>query len=99
MKYLLDTDHISILQRRSGPEFAVLSGSDQPRVSGRPGLLHQSASMSRFWAVMPISTGHGTAETRRGETLVATFRNSDRRPEQRSQLSRRPELFTALGDP
>ncbi len=25
MKYLLDTDHISILQRRSGPEFAVLS--------------------------------------------------------------------------
>ena len=25
MKYLLDTDHISILQRRSGPEFAILS--------------------------------------------------------------------------
>ncbi len=24
MKYLLDTDHISILQRRSGPEFANL---------------------------------------------------------------------------
>ena len=24
MKYLLDTDHISILQRRSGPEFAIL---------------------------------------------------------------------------
>ncbi|HYT95588.1 MAG TPA: hypothetical protein VEL76_43110 [Gemmataceae bacterium] len=26
MKYLLDTDHISILQRRAGPEFAALSG-------------------------------------------------------------------------
>ena len=25
MRYLLDTDHISILQRRSGPEFAILS--------------------------------------------------------------------------
>ncbi len=25
MKYLLDTDHISILQRESGPEFAALS--------------------------------------------------------------------------
>ena len=25
MKYLLDTDHISILQRESGPEFATLS--------------------------------------------------------------------------
>ena len=24
MKYLLDTDHISILQRRAGPEFAIL---------------------------------------------------------------------------
>lgn len=24
MKYLLDTDHISILQRRSGPEFPIL---------------------------------------------------------------------------
>lgn len=33
MRYLLDTDHISILQRRSGPEFAVLSAriSRQPR--------------------------------------------------------------------
>jgi tRNA(fMet)-specific endonuclease VapC len=29
LKYLLDTDHISILQRRSGPEFAIL----WPRVS------------------------------------------------------------------
>jgi tRNA(fMet)-specific endonuclease VapC len=25
VKYLLDTDHISFLQRRSGPEYAVLS--------------------------------------------------------------------------
>lgn len=25
MKYLLDTDHISFLQRRTGPEYAVLS--------------------------------------------------------------------------
>ena len=24
MRYLLDTDHISILQRRSGPEFGIL---------------------------------------------------------------------------
>jgi tRNA(fMet)-specific endonuclease VapC len=33
VRYLLDTDHISILQRRSGPEFAVLSTriSRQPR--------------------------------------------------------------------
>jgi tRNA(fMet)-specific endonuclease VapC len=26
VKYLLDTDHISFLQRRSGPEYAALSG-------------------------------------------------------------------------
>jgi tRNA(fMet)-specific endonuclease VapC len=34
VKYLLDTDHISILQRRSGPEFAVLSAriSQESRV-------------------------------------------------------------------
>lgn len=32
MKYLLDTDHISVLQRRSGPEFAKLSA----RVSREP---------------------------------------------------------------
>ncbi len=30
MKYLLDTDHISILQRQSGREFAILSA----RISG-----------------------------------------------------------------
>jgi len=33
VKYLLDTDHISILQRRTGPEFAILWGriSREPR--------------------------------------------------------------------
>ena len=34
MKYLLDTDHISILQRQTGPDFARLSArvSREPRI-------------------------------------------------------------------
>lgn len=33
MKYLLDTDHISILQRRTGPEYAILAARVAPHAA------------------------------------------------------------------
>ena len=50
MKYLLDTDHISILQRRSGPEFGKL-WSRIRRESRVDSVSPSSAFMNRFWAV------------------------------------------------
>ena len=41
MKFLLDTDHISILQKQSGAEFAALMATHRSGPACRSGLLHR----------------------------------------------------------
>lgn len=70
MRFLLDTDHISILQRRSGNEFAVLSA----RIAGHP-LTDLAFSVVSFHeqalgAHTFLSRARSSVEPSRGYTLL-----------------------------
>ena len=70
MKYLLDTDHISFLQRRSGPEYATLAGRIAQHSSSdlafSVGSFHEQVLGAQY-ACYPGST---MAEVVRGYTLL-----------------------------
>jgi tRNA(fMet)-specific endonuclease VapC len=70
VKYLLDTDHVSILQRRSGPEYAVLAArivlhSTADFVFSVVSFHEQSLGAHTF-----ISRAKTTADVIRGYTLL-----------------------------
>lgn len=70
MKFLLDTDHISFLQRRSGPEYAALSA----RMAQHPPADFAFSVVSFHEQVLGAHTflarAHTTAAAIRGYTLL-----------------------------
>lgn len=69
MKYLLDTDHISFLQRRSGPEYAALSVRIAQHAPADFGLPVVSFHEQALGANTYISRARTTADVVRGYTL------------------------------
>jgi tRNA(fMet)-specific endonuclease VapC len=68
--YLLDTDHISFLQRRSGPEHAALSARLAKHSPGDFGFSVVSFHEQVLGAHTYISRARSTAEVIRGYTLL-----------------------------
>jgi tRNA(fMet)-specific endonuclease VapC len=69
VKYLLDTDHISFLQRRSGPEYAALAARIARHPAADFGLPVVSFHEQALGANTYISRARTTADVVRGYTL------------------------------